>query len=249
MNQLSQVGDFIAEDIAGTHIKVTNMGGHHHLYVRSGADRVGELCGNFPTAQSACMRASYLRNRLLGGATVTQLVDEHTSNQFDVLAEVREVLDGLDARGRSVEEIAAEVKADMTQVRDEIRAEQTAEREAAQQIVADGRGWNTAREEARRIAEQARNAGWDRYTQGRTNQRHSSEPPTPVMLRALALRNQAGEIRVQPGVAKLTLAGLAARGYGRLVKGTSRSRNEIVKLVLNERGTKLAASTQEGAAA
>jgi hypothetical protein len=92
MQQLSQTGDSIADDSTGTLIKVTNMGGHFHLFVHNGVDRVAELSGNYPTAQAACRRASHLRTALHAGSTMLQLIDAHIANQAGVLAAADAVL-------------------------------------------------------------------------------------------------------------------------------------------------------------
>lgn len=109
MNTLLNMGDSIADTSTGTLIKVTNMGGHFHLYVMAGADRIAELSGNHPTAPSACRRASYLRTRLANGVTVQQLVAEHIANQQGVLATANAavVVEG----ERSVDELIEQVNA------------------------------------------------------------------------------------------------------------------------------------------
>ncbi len=241
MNQLKTTGDYIADDTTGTHIKVTNMGGHYHLYVRNGADRVAELSGNYPTAQAACRRASYLRNALLTGFTVQHLVDEHLANQAGVLNATREVVDS----ERTVQEITDAINADSDQV---IAARQdTADRDA--QIVADALGpdrrqYRTWRDSTRRQVVAAANSGLGRYAHGTPNQRLRTAPLTDVMRRALG-RADDGVIRVQPGVAPTTLRALAMSGLGD-TEGDTR-RYEVTKLRLNARGLRMAAYVKEGA--
>lgn len=143
MQQLSQTGGFIAADVNGTHIKVTNMGGHFHLYVRAGADRVAELSGNHSTARSACRRASYLRNALLVGFTVQQLVDEHLANQAGVLNAAAQVIEQAETG------IVEGVTANMQAATDRMNAPRVEGRQAATN---DGNGWTAMRQAATRTA-------------------------------------------------------------------------------------------------
>lgn len=246
-NPLAQTGGTIAADVNGTLIKVTNMGGHFHLYVQAGADRIPELTGNYPTAQSACRRASYLRNALLVGIGIQRLVEDHLNNQAGVLAAANATLDGA---LRDVNEIAAGVNANLDTVHAARQAalDNTA-RLVEEALTAEGAPDPHWREGTRRQIVAQANQGLGRYAQGTPNQRTRHLPVEDMKdchLRALAAVNPAGEVHVGPGVATTALRVLASAGYGRLIcGGTGRRTYEIVKLQLTDSG--LSAARQIGA--
>lgn len=222
---LANVGDFIADSSTGTYIKVTNMGGHFNLYVASGADRVAELCGNYPTAQSACRRASYLRTALGNGRTVQQLVDANTDNQTAVLAEANAVLLGaIDANGRTADEVAEAINADGAQY---VAAETAADDELATdvaEIVGDGQGWTRMRHPNRPV----------RITRTHVFRRELSKP----QIKAIR-RHEDGIVRLGRGVTGPMLRSVADKGYGTLVMVPG-TRYTVSHLVLNTNGHKVA---------
>ncbi len=82
----------------------------------------------------------------------------------------------------------------------------------------------------------------------RVNTRFRKGPLSEPMKRALALANPAGEIRVQPGVAPVTLKALALANLGRTVPSTAGG-HDIVKLALNLNGLRMAEQIRQEAKA
>jgi hypothetical protein len=254
LNELNQTGSYIADDSTGTYIKVTNMGGHFHLFIRSGADRVAELSGNYPTAQAACRRASYLRTQLVNGATVQQLIDQHAANQTSVLAEADRVIAGIDAQERTADEIRDAINVDgaayhaaevaehnrVVQIRDEVMA-------------AANPNWRaTLRTQVVQAAKQANQATLAQTVparEGRTVRNTRTHvfrrPLDPAQIRAIRAHRD-GIVYAGNGISWLTLRAIVDKNYG--TASCLPGRQIILSVRLNAAGIAVATTTNGVAA-
>lgn len=242
---LANLNDFIADDSTGTYIKVTNMGGHFHLFILSGADRVAELSGNYPTAQAACRRASYLRTQLGNGATVQQLIDQSADNQAHVLAEAAQVIAGIDAQERTPEQVRDAINADGAAY----LADETAEHNRVVQIrdeaMADADPNWRATLRAQVIAQANRTLAHTVPAQaGRTVRNTRTHvfrrPLDPAQVRAIQ-SHRGGVVYAGNGITRPTLAALADKGAGTLNYQPGLGRRRVIASVtLNAAGLAVA---------
>lgn len=187
-----------------------------YLHVADAAGRIADLSKGFTDREQA---AAFYRH-------VAQAA-EQGKRVYQIVWEIQALEEAQQAATRTDDELAAAIDHTM--------------RQAEQQYLAP-------RQHARAQAETVGNTGWAAYAnRARTNTRPTStDPLTPLMQHALTLADRNGEIRIQPGVTARTLRGMANRSLGRLVEGgPGYRRYEVVKLVLNQAGRKLA----EGVAA
>lgn len=212
---------------------IPTIDGGYVLRVKAGTHDYTELADNFTDERVARDTARAVTTALRAGISIWQVIQDRLNGRAAVTEAEQFLSYAAQAMtARDPEQVAAEINAEW-----DARHAQTTR--AHNQLVSDVQqlrdtdGWRQAREQARKAA----NTGLARFQGGKANTRPAptgkNAELNDVQLRALTLRNPAGEIRVQPGVAKTTLEALAARGYGRLVcGGPGRRPYEIAKLAL-----------------